>query len=120
MTGDGARLANCGSGEKEKFGEKGRTRPLPFMLGILSELLCSGGVKGGREDSGRCALASPGLGLDSVVPASEGRCTMSGCVADVGVASGGADWVWGVAFVLLFVVVARRRLFGWPFEYWEC
>jgi hypothetical protein len=53
-TGDGARLANCGSGENEKFGLKGRPRPPPWLLllplfvfGMLIVLLFGGGVKGG-------------------------------------------------------------------------
>jgi len=52
-TGDGARLANCGSGENEKFGLKGRARPpcwpLPVPLvvfGIFIVLWFGGGVKG--------------------------------------------------------------------------
>lgn len=43
-TGDGARLANCGSGENEKFGEKGRASPPPLALGGFKELLGNGGV----------------------------------------------------------------------------
>lgn len=53
-TGDGARLANCGSGENEKFGLNGRARPPPWplpvplvVLGIFIVLLFDGGVNGG-------------------------------------------------------------------------
>lgn len=52
--GDGARLANWGSGENEKFGLNGRARPPPWPLpvllvafGIFIVLLFGGGVKGG-------------------------------------------------------------------------
>lgn len=43
-TGDGARLANCGSGEKEKLGLNGRARPPALVLGGFKLLLFSGGV----------------------------------------------------------------------------
>lgn len=118
-TGDGARLANWGRGEKEKLGENGRARPLPLALGRVSELLCGGGVKGGRLELGGRALVSHGLGLESEVPASEGLdvCKMGGCVADVGVGSGGAGCGCDIAFE---VVVALRFLVGWPLAYCGC
>jgi hypothetical protein len=43
-TGDGARLANCGSGEKEKFGLNGMVRPEPLVLGGFSDPEFGGGV----------------------------------------------------------------------------
>jgi hypothetical protein len=103
-TGDGARLANCGSGEKEKFGLNGSARPpgwpLPvplLVLGRFSVLLFGGGVKGGCGGFvGPLTLVSPGLGFEVVSerPASEGRevFTVGGYVVDVGVGSG-ADCV---------------------------
>jgi hypothetical protein len=73
-TGDGARLANCGNGEKEKLGENGRASAPPLVCGGFSELLGKGGMKDSILVSvGRVPL-SPGLGLDSAVPASEGLC----------------------------------------------
>jgi hypothetical protein len=43
-TGDGAKLANCGSGENEKLGLKGMVRPVPLVLGGFNEPLFRGGV----------------------------------------------------------------------------
>ena len=122
-TGDGARLANCGSGENEKFGLNGRARPPPWplpvplvVLGMFIVLLFGGGVKGGRGGLvGPLALVSPGLGFEVVSerPASEGRdvLTVGGYVVDVGVGRG-ADCICGVTFEL----VALRLLLGWPLE----
>lgn len=116
-TGDGAKLANWGSGENVKFGENGRARPLPFEFGSVSELFCRGGVYGGIDASVPTALVSHGLGLESDVPASERLCGIDGCVAEVGVGSGGACCDCDVAG---FEVVARRFLFGWPLAYCAC
>lgn len=81
-TGDGARLANCGNGENEKFGLNGRPRPPPWLLldplfvfDILIVLLLGGGVNGGWGGFvGPLTLVSPGLGFEDVSerPASEG------------------------------------------------
>lgn len=43
-TGDGAKLANCGSGENEKLGLNGMVRPVPLVPGKFRELLYGGGV----------------------------------------------------------------------------
>jgi hypothetical protein len=81
--GDGARLANCGRGEKEKVGLNGRVRP-PVLDGR--------DVVGG----GRFALVSLGLGCEAVsdILASDAReaLTLGGYVPDVGVGRG-ADWM---------------------------
>jgi hypothetical protein len=108
-TGDGARLANCGNGEKEKLGENGRASAPPLVCGGFSELLGKGGVKGGILVSVGRVLLSPGLGLDSAVPASEGLCVcrIGGCVADVGV--GGIGLEYGV---FVEEVVALLLLLG--------
>lgn len=76
-TGDGARLANCGSGENEKFGLSGIVRPeLLLMFGRFKELCCGGGgVKARNEEFvGMLGLVSLGLGfeLTSDKPALEG------------------------------------------------
>lgn len=115
--GDGAKLANCGKGEKEKFGEKGRASPPPLGFGGFSDVLGNGGVYGGALESVGRALVSPGLGFDSEVPASEDRCvfTVAEWVAKIGVGGMGCDWITG----FVDEVVALRLLFGWPFEYWE-
>lgn len=113
-TGDGAKLANCGNGEKEKFGEKGRARPPPLRLGGFSELFGTGGVQGGKLESVG-ALVSPGLEFDSEVSLSEGLCicTAGGrCVANVGVGGRCCDW----ADALEEEMVALRLLFGWLLE----
>jgi hypothetical protein len=108
-TGDGAKLANCGNGEKEKFGEKGRESPPPPRFGGFSDGFDTGEVQGGTFESVE-ALVSPGLGFDSELPASEGLCvcTAGGWVADVGVGGICCDWV----DVLEAEVVALRLLFG--------
>tara|TARA_R110002003_G_scaffold448_14_gene19933 strand:+ start:6514 stop:6684 length:171 start_codon:yes stop_codon:yes gene_type:complete len=36
-TGEGAKLANCGSGEKEKLGLNGIARPAPLAFGRFRE-----------------------------------------------------------------------------------
>lgn len=121
-TGDGARLANCGSGENEKFGLNGMVRPEPLVFGRFRDPWLGGGVCGGTEcpAAGRLALFSPGLAFEllSEVPASEGldlRIT-GGWVADVGVGSGG-----GCDCVEIFeAAVDLRFLFGWPLEYCRC
>jgi hypothetical protein len=68
--GDGARLAICGRGEKEKLGENGRLLLMLLLLaGGLREADAFGGVKGGRDVCG--GLASWILGpLDNEGPAS--------------------------------------------------
>jgi hypothetical protein len=69
---------------------------------------------------GLAAVVSLGLGLEFVsdLPASEGLCSRmtGGCVVEVGVGSGGGCDCEG-RFV---VIVALRRLLGWPLEYCEC
>lgn len=50
--GDGAKLANCGSGEKEKLGEKGRLKAEELLSGTLRDAVATGGVRGG---AGGCA-----------------------------------------------------------------
>jgi hypothetical protein len=114
-TGDGAKLANCGNGEKEKFGEKGRASPPPLRFGGFSEVFWTGDVQAGPLDSVEALLPSPGLGFDSEVPASEGLCvrTAGGWVANVGVGGMGCDCAGAFADEM----VALRLLFGWPFPY---
>jgi hypothetical protein len=119
-TGDGAKLANWGSGEKEKLGLYGMFSPEVVAVGGFKEVWLGGGVYGGIEGLfGRLALLSlgPGLGLEFVseVAASDALCSRmrGGCFAEVGVGRGG-----GCDCIDNFVVVVDLRfLFGWPLEY---
>lgn len=70
--------------------------------------LVEGGVNGGRDVAGEDTR----LALDSVVGFVDGPATgiMGGCVAEVGVGSGGGTLLAEV------LELARRFLLGWPLE----
>jgi hypothetical protein len=110
-TGDGAKLANWGRGEKEKLGLYGMARLEAVVLGTVRAMSFGGGVKGGIKDGfDAVILVSLGLWFEfgSDWPASEGLVLRiaGGWVAEVGVGNGG-----GYVCVDVFLVMVGLRLF---------